>query len=429
MKKSEILPRSTFVSEYIGQLASASPRGLASTIFFSFIVFLYLFNLELQGMGGLALSHLILLLALRLRFRYPVVVWYSYLRHGILVSLLFVPPLLWTAAYFYYYQSDAITLMLATIKTYIWSWCVALLMFDMYNRDDSFKRNLLKVLAAFVFALIAQSIFILLSFFYSPFSKFVNTLLVVKGNLTGLEDFRSKGLANSGGANMSMLLSFGVVTSVCLFYDLRQSKYFIFAIVMAVASALVGRSGLIFSTLFITLYCLICGFKTKLFIFLLLFLLVLLLAGNSIDVNSAWGKWFFLEAGDSVSELQSMIFSETDITSLLYGAGFFENPIGQHERSDSGFVRAIYALGLPLAIYFYSVVIFVFLSALKTVKAGVHVASMSFLYFAIIMTVFMLLAFEFKESMLYQNMTGRALFWIANSIVLLRLREKRRRNW
>ena len=391
------------------------------------LVFLYLFNLELKSLGGFALSYLILLLVLRLPFQSSTGFSLPYLRHGAAVFLLLLPPFVWTLVYFYYYQSDATILLVSAIKTFVWSWCVAALLCELYLRDGSFERYLSNILASFVFALVAQSVFIVLSFIDPGFSEFVNSLLVAKGNLTGLEDFRSKGLANSGGPNMSMLLAFGVVASLWLFHLIGRSKYFLFAIFMAIASALVGRSGFIAALLVITLYCFLGRLKIWLavFVFLLLVLGLLFSVQTLIDTNTPWAKWFFLEAGDSVSDLRSMIFNTTDVISLVYGAGFFEIPVGDHERSDSGFVKAVLSLGVPLALYFYGVIFFIFRSAFQTMRERIRLGRGALFYLAIAVTLLMLAAFEFKESMLYQNMTGRALFWFANMVVIFRLREMR----
>lgn len=400
--------------------------SVSRNIFCAIIVFLYIFNLELKGFDGVALSYLIFLLVLTLPFRLKSGVWHNYLMHGIFTFLLFVPPFIWAAANSYYYDSDAVILLLLTLKTFIWAWVIAFLVFDLYCHSGSFKQYFLDILKSFVFALSLQSIFIIASFFISGFSELVNTVFVAKGNLTGLEDFRSKGLANSGGANMSMLLSFGVMASIILFNVFRQYRYFIIAVFITIAAAFVGRSGFVSGISIIMLYYFFYGSRVAL---ILLFLLVLCIGflfpiENFIVIDSNWANWFFLEASVSVSDLISMIENKIDFISLLVGAGFFEDAIGQYERSDSGFVRAIYALGMPLAIYFYWVVLRTLWSGLKMVNFQSIFVKTSFMYFTLVMVVLFLFAFELKESMLYQNMTGRFLFWLTNMMLLFKLKSR-----
>ena len=408
-----------------GSFLGGADEGAGKTVFLTAVFFVYIFNLELAGGGGVSLSSLIVLLVCGLPF-YPRREGLSfYVAHGLLIVLLFLIPFLWTAAYAIYYATDAIVLTVSAIKTFIWAWIVALVLFYSSDRQHSFRQRVIEVvLIPLVAALFLQSIFVLLSFFIPGFSEWVGSVLVTKGNLTGLEDFRSKGFANSGGANMAMVFSFGVVASITLFHYLRQSRYLLIAFFITLTSALVGRSGVVAGIALLMLYYTIYGSKVKLTasLGLCVFAGVLFLASDMgllglFAPDSAWMKWFFTEASESVTQLSEMIGYELSGADALFGAGFFEEATGQYERSDSGFVKSIYALGIPMAIYFYGIIFYIFSRGLHVERAR----SDPFLTFLLILISLMLFAFEMKECMLCQNMTGRVLFLLANIAFLFKL--------
>lgn len=408
-----------------------SSSAIHKSVIRTLVVFLYLFNLELEGMGGIALSSLILILAIWLPLGSKRDILQPYLSNAVFILLLFLPPLAWAAAYTYFYGSDAIVLPWSALKTYGWSCCVALILYDFYDQNYTPKQFLVSALSSLVFSLLLQSIFILISFFVVEFAELVNNILIAKGNLTGLEEHRSKGLANSGGANMSMLLSFGVMAAISVFHLIRQKRYFIFALFITFASALVGRSGFFAGAGFIALYSLLFEPKIRLglysFIILGVFLTATEFKGISLlEADNAWGNWFFLEAENSVSDLISMVSDMPDMASLIIGAGFFEDAVGSYSRTDSGFMKAINVFGVPLALYFYGVVVYILLCGGKPFSRHNNLPHTYFYYFVTVMFVVVMVSFEFKESMAYQNMTGRALFLFANLAMLFHLKQTRR---
>lgn len=402
-------------------------RGASKHVVSTAIIFLYIFNLELEGAGGFALSYLILISAIWFPLEKTRRILQPYLRKAIYILLLLVPLLVWTAANSYAYDSDAIVFSLLAIKTYGWSCCVALLIYHFYDHSHTFEQFLVGVLVSFVLALLLQSFFISISFFANEFAESVNQFLVAKGNLTGLEEYRSKGLANSGGANMSMLLSLGVMASMTIFHLTRQKRYFVIAVLITIASALVGRSGFFVGITFLVLYASLFCSKRKfgLLVGVILGLFVISITTGILETDSAWGVWFFSEAGNSVSDLMSMVAVAPDAATLLFGAGFFEEAIGQYNRTDSGFMKSVYVLGVPLALYFYAVVVYISKPAFKLVKENIQLFKPSYVYFVTMMFVLALCFFEFKEAMLYQNMTGRALFLFANLATLFHLKQIR----
>lgn len=386
------------------------------------IVFVYIFNLELSGFGGLAVAHFILFLGLGLINKLNTRSFLAYCRKGAITVLFFVPPFFWAGTHSFFLGSDAIDLPLLTLKTYIWSWLVVLIVFFNFYKNDSFDAFFSEILKIFVMAIFLQSIFVWLTFIFSDIADRINAVLSVKGNLTGLESFRSKGLANSGGANMSMLFSFGVVAAIYLNLIYKLRLYIYIAIFMTLSAALVGRSGFIAGFAFIFLYGFLLGSKrTKFLLFLLptmtIFFLASLVTFFEIDIDNPWVKWFFLESGDSLSELESMVGNKSDLISLIFGAGFFESAFGGHTRSDSGVIRATFVFGIPMACYFYFSVFYSYWSGFKTV-AYRHRPLKYQLILMFLIFLLMIFLFEIKESMFYQNMTGRALFFLSNILIL-----------
>lgn len=109
-----------------------------------------------------------------------------------------------------------------------------------------------------------QSVCIYLSFFSPGFRDVVSVLLGDESGGT-LDQFgtRVKGFSSSGGATLSLIQAVGAALSFKLFTERGKWKYLFFSVIIAGSTLFTGRTGLIFTALFLTMYLPYCIFSGK----------------------------------------------------------------------------------------------------------------------------------------------------------------------
>lgn len=102
---------------------------------------------------------------------------------------------------------------------------------------------------------------------------------------------------------------------------------------------------------------------------------------------------------NSTDELMSMYNVPSDLMKIILGFGFFEADISY--RSDSGFIKTLYSIGLfSLPLYLYHVYFLLYYLPVKFKKYR-------FMFYLIF--VFMMIM-ELKGPVFYQNYTSRVVF-------------------
>jgi hypothetical protein len=288
-------------------------------------------------------------------------------------------------------------------------------------------------------AIFLNSIIVVAEYLFPELKIFLESLLLQldSSNIDYAEHaFRLRGLSSAGGAGLSIVNAVGVVLFVFLVSRKHVNSLLglICSIIIAASNIFTGRTGLIFSLLFLgvlVLNLLVNGFRGGVSgIVRVLFLSLLLLFFASfavrISLDAEASNWAFewlngLGAGKltsaSTDELASMLFLPQDVVHLFFGIGFFEGEGHIYARSDSGYVKTILSIGLILGASLYIVIAALFYRVTK-VSAKYSPLVISILVFMFIV--------EVKEPFLYQNYAARFVFLLSGGALFVLRRQSLR---
>ena len=267
------------------------------------------------------------------------------------------------------------------------------------------RGNLKMFLCNFAIVCAFQGGMIIYSLFSWEYREWLASLVVEGGNYELTLADRPPGFSNSTGANLSVIQALGVFSSLWVAFGNNpwwaKVLSVIGAIVAVVSTILVGRTGLMLSTLFVAFYCIRdlgrLRFRSTAvaaaFVALVVFQgpsLIAYLMENRGDYlpdfqkMSNWAFEFFINDGNvySVYDLSTMPIPKLTFETLM-GTGIVNNGSG----NDSGYVQNYYALGLLMSVVFYSVV--AYLCTITWLKSRER-----FLYLSLIGGVFLV---ELKE--------------------------------
>ena len=228
------------------------------------------------------------------------------------------------------------------------------------------RENILK---AFLLAIFAQSVLLLVSFFNLDLRDFIGQNISVKANFDTVDLYRAPGFTSDAGSSLSVTQSLGVLAGGLLlvmrpdFSKLVTASIVFTIFTIATSCIFVGRTGLIISWLFIFIFL----FKRIIPRSSILIAIVVigaagafavqfiadLLPDFSTDFFLDWAFGFLSGKNESVSELASMPIPPLSIDTI-FGTGLVglingANPSGH----DSGFVQNYYSLGIFLAAILY----------------------------------------------------------------------------
>lgn len=291
----------------------------------------------------------------------------------------------------------------------------------------------LKLLGCVIFI---QSLFIIISFINVPFRSFLDTLLPIDERY--VKDkyyFRMRGLSDVAGAALSVIQAFGVLIFMHLSRTSPQKKilYLLLSFIIIISTTVVGRTGMIFSILFVCIYWF--GFifsygisnllKVCIFVFCLLFLVYAIVPENVKDIFEQLVLPWMMDkdqsgsSGRTLEILGDMWFWPNGIYFWVgEGGWFFEGATGNYIPSDVGYVRLFYAIGFLGSIIFYSMFGYMFIT-LKKLFPDKNNRIFFFILFSF------LIILETKEPFLMKNSILRLLFLIYFSYRISFL-EKRR---
>lgn len=314
-----------------------------------------------------------------------------------------------------------------------------LLASNISHNPNTDRYKIYKVVFFIVMAISFNSLLIILEYFNNDFKYFIENIMV-ENNMSGVSylehPFRIRGLATAGGAALSVVIAFGILMSVYLYFVkyLSLQVAIVLIIIMNISNIFTGRTGLflglIFSSILIILLFYKSIFNLKLFIKNILLSVVVitlfLIFLNNYKLNDDVFSWAFeifinfSESGkiesSSSNELLTMFILPDDISHLLFGIGFYEgnNPLN-YIRSDVGYIKSIFSIGLLLSIFIYGL-LFNLIYKLKnidyTAKLGIP------------FVILLLMLIELKEPFLYQNYLSRVIFCLVGAYIYLNFRKR-----
>ena len=269
-----------------------------------------------------------------------------------------------------------------------------------------------------VLVVLINSILIIIASLFPEVKNLLESLLSqdYDSNLDYVNGFRARGLAAAGGFSLSAL---GIVTCiVCVFLctnkKITSFQAFISILVITISQIFIARTGLYFCiAIFMSWYIYSIIFTKN-----RLFLIIIALFGFSILIISfdtygdklagvlSWAFELFnnISSGSGVhtsstDDLLTMFNVPSDLLRIIFGFGFYEADVTY--RSDSGFVRSLYSVGL------FSIFIYLFHAYFLCKK----LPKKYWLYKNMFIILFVLLfILEIKGPVFYQNYTARFLF-------------------
>ncbi|HUH18945.1 hypothetical protein [Albibacterium sp.] len=246
------------------------------------------------------------------------------------------------------------------------------------------KENLNQLLYLLLLIFGIQGILIFINFIFPAYREFMFVIMPLEGNIT--EDnftsiFRTRGLMQSSGASVSAYLATGLLMGAYFLTSFKLSRLdrriIIFCLIwIIVGIVFTGRTGFIMIPVALFAYYTLLIINDKfnwksllllvylpigsvLFYFLIKETYLLLQPDGEIIIR-AWEKWAFDQFLDNfngtsgrsntLAILQSYIFLPDDDNHLLFGDPTSWGVI----RTDVGYIRMIYAVGVIGALLFYT---------------------------------------------------------------------------
>ncbi len=353
-------------------------------------------------------------------------------RQLIYVATLFLMLAIYNFILALIYDNDGIyfsSICFSIIVSVVFGWMLASYLMDRGADSIGVFDQLLR---ACVMVAIFNSIVVLIEYIYPQVKIIIEGLLlqIQDGNINYAEHpFRLRGIANAGGASLSVFNALIIVFIIFLVKTKKLSAgpALFGSLILTCSNIFTGRTGLILSLFFtFALLILILAKSMKSgvhggFRILMLILLhsPLLIFFNDFNLDPEAAEWAFewidglgsnkLESKSS-NDLKTMLFFPDDPIHLLFGIGFFEGVGKIYPRTDSGYLKSILSVGIPLSFLLYFSIIFMF---------G-RIISLASKYLWFVVSVICLMLFvEIKEPFLYQNYAARVIFLLSGAAIFL----------
>jgi len=252
------------------------------------------------------------------------------------------------------------------------------LLFSTLVRNDVYR-----FVFTFACATCFQAFFIGYSFISKDFRLWTSEMLITSGNISMTDSFRVAGLSNSSGALLSVIQALGVFSAL---YAARLSKsplgniLLIFvAIINAISTIIVGRTGLIMSTMFIVSFIAVSGNRRGFLLVVAVFIVVFFLTTHAQELISSMyfynplvdkvPQWLMYYLNSNASEHYFVGQTIPPLTlETLVGTGLVSSNGLNVSGSDSGYIQLYYASGLFVAFFFYSALALLFFKYYRIVK-------------------------------------------------------------
>jgi hypothetical protein len=410
-------------------------------IFYFLLLAMFIFAPRINVYGGLNLGVLSVLIIFSIL--YKKIISALFIRN---IFLLFI--IIFGIGFYHYFLS----IVYDNNGTYFFSICISMCISILFgfsfvsliSTGKEVRGELIyKLIKLSVIAVFINSVILLIEFFYPEFKTVLESMLVQNplANINYEEHaFRFRGLASAGGAALSIVNAVAVWLCVSLAIQGRISKLFALVIIstLCASNIFTGRTGLIFSLLFMFLYLLtimksIFTLKPKInykfivtSISLILFFIILKYIISNIELPQEVMNWAFewtdgLIDGkvDSSSSdgLKDMLYLPENPIHLFFGIGFFEGYSVLYPRTDSGYLKTILSIGLILSLVFYGIIFFLIYQITKLDK------SLRLTFFPLILFLFFV---EIKEPFIYQNYASRIVFLLIGAYFFIIYQSKRK---
>jgi hypothetical protein len=248
------------------------------------------------------------------------------------------------------------------------------------------------LLTAILAAVCVQAVIIVISFFDFDYRAWAESTIELGTNVATEDLYRAPGFTSAGGSALSVVQSLGVLSGGFLLHLDRARRTWLgstltlLAMLLCLAScALVGRTGLMLSCVYLLAFSLASGNFLRLLLILLgiaipaaVFVLPavesLLPSSFSVDYFLEYVFGFFLTGTDaSVTDLSQMRIPPLSVETFL-GTGLVTAPPGQAHPSghDSGLVQAYFTLGVGYAAVLYAAYALVLLRLGRWLPAGLQ---------------------------------------------------------
>ncbi len=257
-----------------------------------------------------------------------------------------------------------------------------------------------------------QALIAIFSFINPSMKAMLYNLVIFTANFDEKQTLRAVALSSAGGASLSVVQSFGVISGIFLlkYYspNFMQSVFlYLGIIIITLSTFIIGRTGLVVSLLAIVVYILSFKIKPKtIFVLVSVFILFAQIDlirltdklmkdvdGFNIELFTAWiENAFTIKDNATTEDLSSMPVPPISFETII-GTGRVTDPVLGVNASghDSGYIQAYYSMGLILAILFY-------LSYAYFLSKAIRTSNFPILYVLLAM-VFLL---EVKEPFIFQ---------------------------
>lgn len=238
------------------------------------------------------------------------------------------------------------------------------------------RHDLRRFAAGFAGATLIQACFIALSYVSADYRLWLSGLVVQGGNIPLISATQVPGFSNSSGAALSVFQGIGIFTALYCSKSSTRSPaslfWFMASLVIAASTVVTGRTGLMLAVLFVGAFLLVGRLKQRLALIGLgaVMAIVALFAADAVlslltEANPQaqnLGAWAFeiFQRGADASSWQDLL--SQPIPSLtfdrLFGTGLVaaQNGVGNESGNDSGYIQTYFALGLIMALVFYTTV-------------------------------------------------------------------------
>lgn len=223
-------------------------------------------------------------------------------------------------------------------------------------------------------ACVLQAFIAIFSFINPTIKAMLYDLVIFTANFDENQTLRAVALSSVGGASLSVVQSFGVISGLFLFKyyspKFMQGVFlFVGIFVITLSTLIIGRTGLVVSLISILGYFLSFKMKPKTFtvvasVFILFTQIDLIrltdklmkdVDGFNIELFTAWiENAFSIKNNATTEDLSSMPIPPISFETII-GTGRVADPVLGVNASghDSGYIQAYYSMGLVLAILFY----------------------------------------------------------------------------
>ena len=350
---------------------------LLSNISFVILVYFYLL-VPVFSLGGAIIhaGYLSLLLLFLFRFRYFTEVISS--SNFVWFCLSLLPFVLWMSLFSIFSYQIAFGFHFYIVSVFIYVLFGMVLGCYLVEKKKGFSDTLTYVWKMVLVVIFVNSVVVILGFYNPEIRAFTESFLDLRSSNIdyAVRENRLRGLAGGGGANLSVMHGVSLVLALGLYLKNRLSTmiFCIFFSVTTFSIFFIGRTGLLLAgagcLLLLTislkeqnryLWFRLIIFSVVVFIFSIFGLQYFRDSVTSGMFNYSIG--FVLDGAEGISEegtstylLNSISFPD-NFLQLLVGIGEYTGKFSGQGAVDMGYMKTFTALGLPLALIFYSVVL------------------------------------------------------------------------